>query len=89
MNRPHNKDLLENVREYLCVGKINTYQRENREVVHYVVQSIPQQISVVIPLMDRNEFPMPAHRKEQYINWKQELLKYIEDSHGKNPVEKQ
>lgn len=63
----------------LGVGRIHAYPRRERrydDEIQYSVQSIHDLIGVVVPFMD--EHLPPSHKREQYLEWRQQILEYWE-----------
>ena len=86
LNRRGNVELLENIRDYLGVGLINTYDGENEEIVQYVVRPVPEHVYVLIPIVERTEVPVSSYRMRQYAEWKKELFEYVKNKHGEKSL---
>lgn len=72
--------------DFLRVGSVTTSapRRANHtEVVTFAVQSLVDLVEVVVPFMD--EHLPPCHKRDQYLSWRKQLLRYWRTS-ARQPV---
>lgn len=81
MNAPQNRHMIQEIKDFFGCGRISEYHRSDydRDVIRFVVESIPEHIANIIPVFERNNIPA-EYKRDQYMNWKQDLLEYVESS---------
>lgn len=85
MNASQNSQMIHNIQNFFDCGRISEYHRQeyNSDVIQFTVRSIPEHIANIIPVFERNEIPA-EYKRNQYLNWKQDLLSYVKSSKDKS-----
>lgn len=85
MNAPDNRQMIKETKDFFECGRVSEYHREtyNRDVIRFVVESIPEIVVNIIPVFERNKIPA-EYKRNQYVNWRQDLLDYVEYSEDKS-----
>lgn len=77
----------ESMRELFGVGRLVPYARRRPhydDEVAFVVSRLRDLVEVIVPFMDEH---LPAsHKREQYLEWRQELLSYWEHQARRRPA---
>jgi len=81
MNATENREMIREIKDFFECGRVSEYYREeyNRDVIRFVVESIPEIVVNIIPVFERNKIPA-EYKRNQYETWKQDLLTYIKYS---------
>lgn len=87
MNMKNNYHIFKEIKDYMGVGKLSTYTRRDKEIQRYTVRSIPRNISVVCPIMERSKIPVNTWRGRQYEEWKSDMLMYIKNHYSQECYE--